>query len=315
MRLLAALILLSTLAIYTPVLEAGFVYEDANWRGQVSAVHQAGVTRWPGRALTQATYAAQDGSSARQFHAVNVLIHLAVGVSVAVLAWRLGVTPVGALIAGAMFLWHPLNSQAVAYLSARSDLLMTLAIVLAVLVAGTSWHWRVRGLLVLLLSAAAMQSKELGLVSLLAVVWTYAPHRGLVVAGLAGTVFLLIWPALSVWLPFIAWGEWLSLVGAAAAGIWRVVGLAVIPVGLSIDPDPWAVPVVLRAVAVVALVVSAAWALRSEGRAAWAWGWVLVALLPRVVVPTYEPVHDHHAYLAMVGISVWVGSVTEGVFA
>lgn len=314
---LAALILVVTGCVYLPIADAPLVYEDRNWIAAATPGSDHGWKSWPERVpwpnrwLTHASYQAQSvhGVNVPALHLWNVMLHVACGVCVWLLArsWRL--SPSACLLAMAVFLWHPLNTAAASYISARSDLLMTLFTLLAV-VCARFWGWKALPVIVggCLLAGS---SKEMGALSIVIVLisvgaWRWAPQAAVLVAPL-GLWYVMRWPEPSAWL---------DLASAQLIALWRVVGLFVVPVGMSIDPDPWMVPMGGRIVAGFALAASAVWiARRREPLMTWAALVAAVVLLPRVVVPTFEPIHDQHAYLAMAAASVWFGSMTEGVFA
>jgi hypothetical protein len=322
-----------TLAIYAPVMDAPFVYEDANWTDQLTSAHHPFMGGWPGRALTHASYRVQavDGVAyPRSYHLGNLLIHLLVGWGVWHLGRRLGLSVTASALALCVFLWHPLNTQAVAYVSARSDLLMALFAVSGVLVAlwqPEGWLRAVQGAGMALAVFLAAWSKEVGLVSaalLLVTAWLFrgAPWwrwglvAGAVVVACSPRVWMLVssgldpqggyWPTV---------GLWLELATANVIGIWRVLALSVIPVGMSIDPDLFAVPFGARLVASLVLVLTVGLALwRGARLERWAVLSVLIVLLPRVLVPSLEPIHDHQAYLAMVPLSLVAGTWITGVW-
>jgi hypothetical protein len=314
---LAAVILVVTVVVYLPIGGAPLVYEDRNWIEAALPGNDHGLKGWPERVpwpnrwATHASYQMQStqGINVPALHLWNVWLHLACGVCVWLLArsWRL--SPPACLLAMAIFLWHPLNTAAVSYISARSDLLMTLFTLLAV-VSARFWGWKALPVVLggCLLAGA---SKELGALSIVVVLvsigaWRWVPQAAVLVAPL-GLWYVMRWPDLSTWI---------DLASAQVVSVWRVLGLMVIPVGMSIDPDPWMVPMGGRIVAGFALAAVAVWiARRREPLLTWAALVSALVLLPRVVVPTYEPIHDQHAYLAMAAACVWLGSMTEGVFA
>ena len=303
-----------TLAIYVMTADAPFVYENRNWVNVVGPEHDfawepfSHGSQWPNRWLTHWTYQFQavDGTAEpRRYHLVNVLLHLLCGGLVGLLAWRQNVPKLGAWIAAAVFLWHPLNTQAVAYVSARSDLLMTLCTVIAVIAVLMMRWWALP--FVLAGCVFAGTSKELGALSVLMVLLARWPRVVLQLVPLALLIALNVaWAEYGVrWPQFETWWE---LASANAVGLWRVIGLVLVPVGLSIDPDPWSTPMVLRMVALWAIPFAAVWIYRTRTPLEqWAALSVAVALLPRVVMPTLEPIHDQHAYLAMVPISQVIG--------
>lgn len=147
-RLTALLLALLTLVVYLPAGRFGFVnYDDPDY---VSAnpVVQDGLT-WPGVAwafdgfhaanwhpltwLSLMTDSALFGLNPGAFHFVNVLIHCANVVLLFALLWRLtgGLWP-SAFVA-ALFAWHPLHVESVAWISERKDVLSTLFGLLALL--------------------------------------------------------------------------------------------------------------------------------------------------------------------------------------
>jgi hypothetical protein len=103
-------------------------------------------------------------------------------------------------------------------------------------------------------------------------------------------------------------GEHVSI---QATGVWRALSLFLLPVGLSIAPDPWSVPVLMRWAAVVGLAVMALVAVVVRKRlpgVALALGWVMLSVSPRfLAVSAGEPLHEHQVYVAMVGLSVLAG--------
>ncbi len=66
-------------------------------------------------------------------HATNLALHVANGLLVCALATLLGISAVGALFAGGVFLLHPIQVEAVAWVSGRKDLLAAFFVLL-------SWH-------------------------------------------------------------------------------------------------------------------------------------------------------------------------------
>jgi tetratricopeptide (TPR) repeat protein len=131
-----AAILAATTAAYVPCLEGDFLFDDETLLRaphvvaplEQSAASWLGSTR-PVAALTFALNRAIGGVAPLGWHLVNLAVHLAA----ALLAWRLALATLRraglpdperpALAAAALFALHPLQSQAVAYLSQRSEAL------------------------------------------------------------------------------------------------------------------------------------------------------------------------------------------------
>lgn len=316
---LIALVLLVTVACYAPLREAPFTFEDAHYAMALDAPAQ---WRVPGRELTIDTFrwtAALTGTSARGFHLGNVALHLVNGALVAAVALEMG-SPLGALVAAALFLWHPLNSEAVSYIAARTDVLMTTWVLLAVW-CGLAWvrhggAWRLVGLGVACLGAAL--SKELGLLAgplvvLTVLAWTPAtPMRRLLASSLefgTGLVMGATWWRVATWLSG-TW-PWPTYVSLQAATLWRQLLLVVWFRGFSIDHDPVATAVVWRWAAVAACVACVpllAWSWSRCRLLAFTLAWVAVCVGPRFVVEQSEFVNEHQLYTAMVGIALGAGA-------
>jgi hypothetical protein len=130
------------------------------------------------------------GLDPRVFHLDNLAWHLlAVALVVHLARPRLGGPR--ALVAGALFGLHPIQSEAVVWIAARNDLLCAVG-VLGALLAFDRGHRLLGGALV----ATAALSKEAGLVApALLVAWRLAdrrrPGRGELLAALAGITFAL----------------------------------------------------------------------------------------------------------------------------
>ena len=302
-----------TLAIFSPVVGFNAVYED-NLDAQLtldpSRYGVRELAAMPLRSVTKLTRAADMAVFGIQpwgfhlgsllWHSVNVLLFLA-------LAW-LVLPPWGAVAAAGIFAWHPIQVEAVAYVSARADLVSTVGLLLALLAtAGRSFAGAVVGV-----SLAAL-SKETaivawGLVPLWAA-WFQTPFPlrrwlGLCLIGMAASLPWL-WPyAQTVTLDSVMAGEQLAAIG-------RLVALVFVPWGLTVDHD-WASIAWLGPVAFILSSGVTAWALVAGWRArswlAFAWLWTLVALLPRLVVPLGEGVHEHHFVVPMVGWALAAGA-------
>ena len=159
---LAGLLVL-TAALYAPTRTHRFVYEDHNWLRAVTEM--PAVSLMPSRALSYATHHLTwrlVGFDPGLYHLGNVALHLMNGLLVYAVAVAL--IPGSAAVWGAgVFLLHPLNSEAVNYVSARTDLLMTGGVLLAVwLSLGRLTYWRGVGIAGALVLAAL--SKEIGLI-------------------------------------------------------------------------------------------------------------------------------------------------------
>lgn len=308
-----ALILVTAAAIYAPVLEAPFVYEDSAAVSPVApSLRSEGTGRFlPSRQLTVWSYTVTSALvwlEPRWFHAGNLAVHLVNGVLVYLLAAAL-VGPWVGMASAAAFLWLPLNSEAVAYVSGRSDLLMTMGALIACLaVLRDGWS---RWLMVGLGLCIAGMSKEVGLLAIPLVGLTFwlrsemRPESSVVGLMLlvAGAMYLS--PLLSVWQTAPEDG-WVVFLGMQHTAVWHLLTPSTWFGGLSIDHDFRMLGPQWDALAVVGsgLALWAAWECRAM---AWGVTWVAVVVAPRFLFPTPEVLHEQHLYLATVPICLGLG--------
>lgn len=310
-------------AIYAQTVTFPYVYEDANWNTELVGENQRqsliGLYEVPSRTLTMHSFVLTFelfGIEPWSYHAGNVLIFALLGVAVWWLARAL-VPESSAVLAAIVIWWHPLASQSVSYVSARTELLLALFVVLAcgALLRG-GWWWAIVPACVL----GALTSKESGVIVVPLLAWTWIVWKGwsralvaLAVAGFAGVV----WQGERFW-PFLASVP--SVVEHAAVqatGFWRLMRLTVLPVGLSIDPDPWAVSSAWRMVGLVAFLQVGLVALIGVRRwplLAWGIGWAVLSVAPRlIVVSPGEPLHEHQFLIALVGLVLIAGHLLASV--
>src|SRR3990167_8612766 len=164
--ILLGLVLLTLLA-YAPVRQAGFVYEDDVYVGPAKRAVTMGEVLAP-RGLTALSFRANAllaGQDPRSYHAVNVFLHVLVGLMVYQLAGLL-LPPGYALLACALFLLHPLQTEAVAYVAGRAELISALGAVTAVwAMAQPTVTWVHVGVALTALMVA-VGGKELGIVAI-----------------------------------------------------------------------------------------------------------------------------------------------------
>lgn len=270
---LAGLIL--AFAIYSPALNGPFVLDDLYYPFGNKMAQGLAFRAWiegtrPILMISFWLNHALSGDDPGAFHATNVVLHFAVSVLVALIAMRLvewaGVEWGGAandlaprakpslgIFAGALFLVHPLQTESVAYVSSRSEVLSVLfyygayCVFLYRRTASITWP---RALAVLALFGLAVGSKEhtLTLPFLLLLTDLYWPQGSvranrllyamLAVLGVAGGAFVYRTVISS------------NTVGLHLAGlspfdyfltechvVWRYVRLFVLPFGQNADPD------------------------------------------------------------------------------
>lgn len=310
--LCAVLLLVVTAALYARTAGYPFVYEDLTDTARFQHTVLTGQLLNPARLLTMVTLDGSDWltpGAARGGHLVNVAWHLVnVGLLLA-LAW-LWLPPWGAVLAAAVFALHPLQVEAVAYVSGRSELVVASGVLLALLAASLG---SLAGAVVGVVFACLGKESAImawGLVPLWALVTTPAfPLRRFLLIGagcaLCGAAYFLSKVAhLSLELD-------MALIGRTASSVMGLLALAVAPVWQSIDHDWRGVPLWLQSVsvgAIVALTTGACVSLLSGVRW-WALAWLstLLWFLPRFVVHNTEGLHEHHAYIPLIFFSLAVG--------
>jgi tetratricopeptide (TPR) repeat protein len=325
-----AWLLLATTLAYLNALVAGFQFDDFNIIVDNPRVHS--LAAWwqhmPGiRPLLKLSYALNwgCGSGASGFHAVNLALHL---VNV-VLIWRLSrfFPSPGAwddqhirrarLLVTLLFALHPIQTEAVTYVSGRSMLLMAafgLAGLLCWLEAGqrprpAAWRW-----LALLLFVGAILSKEVAVVLPLALLLLRAPGPaprrqgallGLVVAAALLLLFLVLGYQRLLTLP-LPRGLAANLASEANA-LYYLLAQLLRPHALNIDPDlpelaTWSLPLAAQ-VAGIASAVMLAW--RQRRRRPWlsfGVGWFVLLLLPtHSLIPRLDLASERHLYLSAIG--------------
>ena len=134
----AALVL--AFGVYQPALDGPFVLDDLYLHFGRTDADQIGLAAWmAGRPLLGLSYYANyamSGQAPGPYHVTNVMLHAAVAVLVFLIvrraldfaeAVREGWPPnLVAALCGAVFLLHPIQTEAVAYVAGRSDVLSTL---------------------------------------------------------------------------------------------------------------------------------------------------------------------------------------------
>jgi tetratricopeptide (TPR) repeat protein len=307
---------------------------------------QVGIVYRPLRTFSyMVDYALGGGLDARVFHASNLVYHAAAVLVLFALARDVVGSRFGALAGAAFFAVHPLNSEAVAYVSGRRDLLSTLCVLIALV----CWRFLVLGgrrdaggfnllarrLLgvggMLLFGVLGLAAKE-GALVLPALAWLLVPPREPAAprrsaAAAVALVGFCILAALVTWrlyAPTVALGLDRLKSGPLApqpAFTLRVVGqyllLAVWPANLSADyaAGAFALPAsaidassLLAGVVVLLFLAAGLILLRLDRAAGTGLLWFLVALLPVAqLVPYREIISEHNAYLAMAGLALTVG--------
>ena len=313
-------LLLITALLFLPSRRNPFVYEDLNVPTMPQQAHWA----LPGRALS-AWSLGLTARNAERAHEVNLALHLISGVLVALVAYRMA-GPVAMVGAAAVFLLHPLNSQAVLYVIGREDVQMTVCVLLAVMAVLWRGWWSWPAAAGALLMSA--ETKEIGLVGVPLVALTVLSVHGMnrwatcavaLIVAVVGVcayshAYSLIMQPAGQGGAAVPWAEFVvRQAGMTWALLWRLVW----PVNLSIDHDALALSVgQLRAAALltVTALTTCVWAWRRRPILAWSIAWVAISLAPRLLIGSSEFVSERQLYLPMVGVSVGLGALVAHPF-
>jgi tetratricopeptide (TPR) repeat protein len=312
--------------LYLPTLGVPFVYDDRIEVLYNRTIHDVGQWRAVAtynfsRPLLIFSYAANwavGGDAPLGFHVVNVALHALN----TVLAWRLLSRIVDrerALWATAFWALHPMCTEAVTYVTGRSDALVSAFILVAVAAAiddarspGRAWRT------VLVGCGGAAVSKETAAALPILVVgaelflvaggrwrlvrWRrWAPLAVMVLAALAVRTAVYGWPRQEV---ARTWSD--HVLGQAE--VWaRILRLWLLPWGQSIFHDWPAEARPAGALALAAWVGVGAWCLARRG--VWAFAFLLWAAPMAVAsaVPMKETGAEHRTYLAGVGLALLAG--------
>jgi protein O-mannosyl-transferase len=252
------------------------------------------------------------GRSATALHVINVLLG-ALAIVLAYLLARRWIAPPLALIATAVFALHPVQIEAVAYISARGDLLAAVFALLATLAARRAIEAERRGVawiaLAALAFAASLLTKEayLGLpVAIAVMAWSVDRLRArwwvpaILIAVVAG--YLVLRAAIVT-----------ATTGGAATGALRVLPgsvlayarILLLPFDLSTERllDPaYTVPGWIAAALALGLV---AWRGAKARPAVAGVAWMVVLIAPSAIaIASMRVVADRYAYLSTLGAAI-----------
>lgn len=342
--------------MYLNALRNPFVYDDYHTvveNGSIAHVTdvRAIVLGALTRPIVNFSYAldrAMWGATPTGFHVTNVLLHMLNVILLFQLARRYGKDELAAFAAAGLFAVHPMMTEAVGYISGRSEVLCATFFMLAMM-CGRRWlvgrvlsdpthanvqedEWRVQvwPVFTIALWGAALATKESAAMfpfAFLAYDWLAMPegatgrrrriltiHLPLVAtAVLAGIVRLLIFARVEY--PGHATPHW-SYVLLDLDVIRRYVWLILKPAGQTIFHEVAAVGVFDRraviAVGALGLMAALAWRLRrAEWVASFGIIWFFLVLVPSsalTVLDQGEPMAEHRVYLASCGLFLAAGA-------
>jgi Tfp pilus assembly protein PilF len=326
-------VLLAALAgfAYLNALNNPFVYDD-QWTvlgnptlrapGDVSALLRYS----PFRPALNATYALDHavwGARPFGFHLTSVLLHM---VNVALVFWvavrviedrrRDDDTTAVAGLAALAFAVHPVMTQAVGYVSGRSEVLCATFFLSGLLALRAEWS-----VAALVLTLAAAASKETGvMLPFVFLVWdrvllSHEPRRRWVPITLAGLVVLLAIVRLTVFVgvepPTTT--RWSDYIAAQGRGIWQYLVVLAAPLRQSLvhGIEPQAeigVTAIAGALGLLAVIVCAVLVRRRAPVVTVGIAWFLLVLVPASIVPLEEVIAEQRVYLASVGVFLAVGA-------
>ena len=325
---------IAALIVFAPVLAFGFLeWDDRAYVLDNPVIRDFGADRiglllspgtrtlsaWtPTTLVTYAFELSVLGDGPGGFHATNLLLHALNSLLVTLLLVRLGLGTTGAAIAGILFAVHPLQVEAVAWVSARKELLaagLSLGSILLYLRRGRGARYGSLALFVLALGAKASAVVVPLLIAVLHLTSRRRPARPEIGLLLTMTAF----SGLRSLLEITAQSD--ATAGAAALGTGPRLAAMIDVLGRYVSRWVW--PVDLGAA--YPIVPAGAWtigvALILVGGAVLAWRlstssvplragllWWPVALLPVLnLVPAPYLETDRYQYLPLVGPALWAG--------
>jgi len=338
-----------TVAVYAVALTSPFQFDDRGAIVRELSVHSLSTALaalgHSLRALLKLSYALSwalgDGKS-WPFHAFNLLVHL-LNVELVMriysaatrreLGWPFAGLLPGGVVAGVLFALHPIQTEAVTYVTGRSASLSTcfMLLGLAWYVAGVrSGQRKYSWLLAPLAFLLAVATKETSaLLPLLLLAWELTVEQtSLRVALRRLGLWFAVWLAAAVALimhpryfellynalgqrPFVE--AWRFQLG----GVAYVARRLVLWHSPCIDPGLWLAPPSNAVVYGTAALLGAAlaWALlRARARPLLLFGFLLFGLqllLVHVLLPRVDVINERHAYLANVGLFLALGSLVR----
>ncbi len=288
------------------------------------------------RPVTLSSYALDHtagGGRPGVYHATQVALHAAVVGAAYAVATAVGLSPGWAGVAALLTAIHPIQTEAVHYLSARSSVLSTLMLLIAFWAylrwreqSATRRGWQWASLACVALAVLSKESAVAGLVSFVAyehliaeATWSEAVRRLRLHAVVAAACAV---PVIAV-LHGGAHGASVAAGTALATGVsvfGRHVGAWFAPLAvLPVSPHPWmgwGNPVVWAAASGIAVIAVAAYALRFRlPPASWGLVWAGGALLPVFALPWITDValfQPHRGYPATFGLALATAALGQG---
>jgi hypothetical protein len=338
--LIAVILLVLALAAYWNSFGTSFVFDDLSSIQRNDAVHTGAVQLVGTRSLLYLTFALNymlGGLNVWGYHGVNFLLHLGNGLLVLQIGRQLfreigfgeRQSRIYAALASALFLVHPVQTEAVTYISSRSELLSTL-FYLAGFVVFLRWPRQRSAFacsgIVLVLYLVGLSAKET-VITLPATILAYdflfranAMLTGMRERWRFYLPFLAITPAA---IYFLVTNLLRNAIGSDLVGnlsawhyfltqsrvVMRYIRLLFLPTGLNLDYDfapslSISEPAVLVSIAFLAGVLAFGWMLRKRSPlAAFSIFWFFITLSPTSsFVPINDVIFEHRLYLPLAAV-------------
>ncbi len=310
MRLAVMIVLLGALsAEYAPLRQSAFVYEDATWNSACDRPFALTDRLLSWRAFPRAgafvswCWQRRTNASVWQFHLVNLILHVTASALLGVLVYQLSGVEIWAWIAASLFLLHPLAIESAGYLAGRGELLAGVGVILACICALES-EWTSAAFAIVI----GLLGKETAIVAIALIpLVLLAKHRmrGTVCAAILGLESVAIIAAtvgVHFSLPLNEWAQWALF---QATAFVRLSILTIVPWGQTPTHDYARIGMGWKVLSLAAMV-----GLFADG---WRWMkstallgigalWMVVASVPRLLVPTPpSPFNEHQFYVPLMG--------------
>jgi tetratricopeptide (TPR) repeat protein len=345
-RRVALLLVLLVAVVYQGTLRSGFHYDDfhavvrnphlslsntVNFFSDPSmfSVNPESAMYRPLLLTTFSLNRAVSGDRPWSYHLGNVILHAANTVAVLWLLRLVGLTAGACALASVLFAVHPLNSEAVSYVSSRSQLLATLWILLlcSLTLCASTTTQRLSGVVCLIM---ALMSKSVAIVSPALALLGWQRTQDHSPSGLGQSVAnrtRIMWASvvaivLVVYLTLIRSlfakavfdapvRDRFAQLATQAKALGYYLWLTVMPVRLSVEHQFDVSRDIDPVVGLAALFVGSLAIVCIQGRGTWRWGslWWLICLLPTTVVPLIVLVNEHRLYGAGIGAVVLIAVV------
>ncbi|MDE3151775.1 MAG: hypothetical protein KGL93_05960 [Gemmatimonadota bacterium] len=294
-----------------------------------------------------------DGLDPRAYHATQLALLALTALLLGLLAVRLfrAAAPEGeagrawtagaAVVAAGLFALHVANSEVGNYISARSETISAIGVLLALLLYARGGRWRAWHLYLIPMALGALAKTPAVLFAPLLLCWTLLVEEQLSPAELrtperrtaARRAVIATIPAFVAAVVLYVFVEGMNPAGQTYGGgarlpymwtqtwVWvRYAGLFFVPTGLSADTD-WTVfgsPLDLRVLAGLLLLVASVWGAIAASRRretrpiALGLAWYWLGLVPATVIPLAEVTNDHRPFFAYLGLTlaaVWAAAL------